>query len=211
MNNMNPDNFSDSELSDDSIVSESIDDNHSIDDYIDEAFKGEILNNKYLLINQIGHGSFATVWLSLNLQTSKYHAIKIQNYEDYESGIEEVDLFKKFSKNNCIYINNLIEHFEYKIDDDIHVCMVFELLAGSLYDIIKCGKYSNGLPLNIIKLIIYQLLNAMDIINNKHKILHTDIKPENILVCGVNNKHKDMITFIQKNKPLIDLIHKKKN
>ncbi|QKF94081.1 serine/threonine-protein kinase [Fadolivirus algeromassiliense] len=206
---MNPDNFSDSESCDDDSISESFDEVSSTDT-IDELLKGEILINKYLLITQIGHGSFSTVWLGYNFKSNKFYAIKIQNCEDYDSAIEEIDLHKKIGKSQCEYINTMIEHFKYEVDDGTHICMVFELLAGSVYDIMKYGKYHNGLPLNTVKTIIYQLLIAMDIVNNKHKILHTDIKPENILVYGINKKTNEMINVVQSNKPLMNMLKKPK-
>lgn len=207
---MNPDNFSDSESSDDDSRSESLDDDiHSNDDYDDEL-KGEILLNKYVLFTQIGHGSFAIVWLAMNIKDNKFYAIKMQNCEDYDNGLEEIDLLKKLKKSNCQYINTMIEHFEYEVDDGVHICMVFELMAGSVYDIIRSGKYSDGLPLNTVKIIIYQLLIAMDIVNNKFNILHTDIKPENVLVCGISNKMDEIIKYIQADKNIINMIKKSK-
>lgn len=179
-----------------------------------ENFTGELLNDKYLLFREIGRGAYAVVWLSLNIQTNNFYAIKIQFADDYEDGISEIDLFKKFQKENCQYINNLLEHFIYKpLSEDgdemgEYVCMVFELLAGSVYDIMRIGKYSNGLPFETVRTIIKQLLIAMDIINIKHKVLHTDIKPDNILVTGINNKIQAMIDLIKSNKALMNTINR---
>jgi len=185
----------------------------SSDDYRIENhddFKGNVLNNKYILINQIGSGSFATVWLALNIKDNSYCAIKMQDSDEIESGKEEINLLKKFNNSKCQFINTINDHFEYKNEDgDTFVCMVFDLLAGSLYDIIRIGKYSNGLPLNAVKSIIRQLLIAMDVIINKHKILHTDIKPDNILVVGINNKVLDMIEQVKNNKNFNNCLNKK--
>lgn len=173
------------------------------------SLKGIFLNNKYVLIYKIGAGSFSSVWLSVNVFDSKYYAIKIQNTEDYDSGIDEICLLSKFNKERCNYINYLIEDFIYKTDEGKHVCMVFNLMAGSVYDIMKVGKYSNGLPLLIVKKIVYQLLIAMDIINNKFKILHTDIKPENVLVVGKNKKINQIIKTLEKNKQYCNILKKR--
>ena len=185
----------------------------SSDDYrkdMHDDLKGELLNNKYLLITLIGSGSFATVWLALNIQNDKYYAIKIQDFDEYESGVEEIDLCKKFNNSKCKSINTIIEHFEYiQHDDEVCVCMVFELLAGSLYDIIRVGKYSNGLPLNIVKSVVKQLLVAMNIINNTHNILHADIKPDNMLVVGINNKTKEIIEQIKNDKNVTNCLNTK--
>lgn len=174
-----------------------------------ENLKGEILNGKYLIIYEIGSGSFATVWLSYNINNNKFNAIKIQNTIDYESGIEEVEILKKLNKENCVFANNLLENFVHTTEDGEHVCMVFELMAGSVYDIMRIGKYSSGLPLNTVKIIMYQLLTAMNILNSNLEKLHTDIKPENILVCGINNKFHKIIEIIKNNKKLQEILNKK--
>jgi len=156
---------------------------NSFDSFEQNLF-GEILNKKYLLIYPIGSGTFATVWLAMTLDTQHFYAIKIQNWEDYENGIDEVEILKKLRKTNNKYINTIVDDFHYEVDDGICICMVFELLVGSVYDIMKCEKYKDGLPFNIVKSIIQQLLQAMKIINEKYQIIHTDIKPENLLISS---------------------------
>ena len=113
----------------------------SYEEYNIEELKGDTLNGKYLLINKIGSGAFSTVWLSLNIKNQKYYAIKIQNMEDFDAGINEIDILKKFYNEKCPYISNMVDNFIYEIEDGSFACMVFELLAGSVYDIIRIGKY----------------------------------------------------------------------
>lgn len=171
--------------------------------------KGEILNNKYLLIYQIGKGTFATVWLALNFVDKKYYAIKMQDPEEYDNGNDEVDILKKIKNTNCEYINKMIEHFEFNDEDNCYVCMVFELMIGSAYDVVKYGKYSGGLPFGTVKTIIHQLLTAMSVLNNKYKTLHSDIKPENILIRGTSNKVNEIISAFNKNDKILQQLNKK--
>jgi len=171
-------------------------------------FVGVPLNNKYLVIHKIGYGSFATVWLAVNYRNFTYYAIKIQNEEDYESAEEEVDIMKDIKKDKSQYLNTMIESFDHESNDGIHLCMVFELMVGSVYDCIKKGKYKNGLPLNTTKVIIKNLLIAMHTLNTKYKILHTDIKPDNVLIRGVNNNFKNIINAINGNKDIKSKISK---
>ena len=71
--------------------------------------------------------------------------------------------------------------------------MVMPLMAGSIYSVIKEGKYSKGLPINIVKKCLRSLLNAMYIVHNKLKLCHTDLKPENILISGISIKVQQII------------------
>jgi serine/threonine protein kinase len=165
---------------------------------IDVDFTGIVLKQKYVAIYKLGKGTFSTVWLSYNVQDKKYYAIKIQNPDDYYEGEEEVGLLKKFKQKECKYINTLVDSFDYESEEGTHICMVCELLAGSTFDLIKSGKYKNGLPLDVVKKIIYQLLVSMDYMNKKHKIIHTDIKPENILIVGISERIKEVISRFEK-------------
>ena len=165
------------------------------DDLFEEGtdFTGSILQDNYIIIKKIGYGSFATVWLAYNLNYKIFNAIKIQHPEDFDAGDEEVDIFKRVKKTGCKYLNIMDDYFIETTEDGEHICMVFELMAGSLYDIIDKGKYSNGLEFKLVKNIMYQLIVAMDVLNNKLQLLHTDIKPENILIHGISNKTQDII------------------
>jgi serine/threonine protein kinase len=60
-----------------------------------------------------------------------------------------------------------------------HLCIVFELLSLSVFDLIKENNYQ-GQSLNFNRLIISQIIDAMKIVKDA-KLIHCDLKPENIL------------------------------
>ena len=60
-----------------------------------------------------------------------------------------------------------------------HLCIVFELLSASLYDLLKENQFK-GLSLNFSRLIISNILEGMKVIKEA-KLIHCDLKPENIL------------------------------
>ena len=150
----------------------------------------EVLKKQYAIIKKIGKGSFANVWLSYDTINNIFVAIKVQHPDNYDEGIDELKFLMRLNKYNNSNINNVLDGFidvrKDKEGKKKYVCMVFGLLAGNLYDVIKEGKYSNGLPINIIKNITKQLLLSIKLINNKMDAIHGDIKPENILIEGVN-------------------------
>ncbi len=171
-------------------VSSSEDDLSSTDDV---DFSGELIGNKYILLEKVGRGSYSTVWMAYNRISKKFYAIKIQNSRDYEDGLEEVSIYRTLGSKKCEYMNQLLESFTLKFNDGTHICMVFELMAGSIYDVMKKGTYANGLPLETTRVIIYQLLSAINFLGTQFGKIHPDIKPENILLVGTNKKYKYII------------------
>jgi dual specificity protein kinase YAK1 len=61
-----------------------------------------------------------------------------------------------------------------------HLCIVFELLSASIYDMLKENMFQ-GLSLNFSRLIISQILDALCLVRDA-KLIHCDLKPENILL-----------------------------
>jgi len=65
----------------------------------DEAYidwTGKILRNKYLLIKKLGHGSYASVWMTFNFISKKFYAIKIFHIKESGSSVAEEKYFKLF-------------------------------------------------------------------------------------------------------------------
>ena len=166
-----------------------------------DEFIGDVINNQYMLLHKIGWGSFSSVWLTYDILDDKFYALKIQTPDDYDEGIKELkiyDMIQNICKNNK-EVNTLMTlklNFIFEKDGDKYVCMLMDLMAGSLYDVIKTEKYNNGLPEESLKKVEEQLygLGSMAGLDT----IHTDIKPENILVCGVNKKYQKIIDKFNK-------------
>ncbi len=67
--------------------------------------------------------------------------------------------------------------------------MVFEVLGDSLFTFMA-QSYSKGMPLESVKVIVRQVLEGLHYLHEKCKIIHTDIKPENILLTINKSKVK---------------------
>ena len=187
--------------------SESDNEDSESSDYADEdlgnEYYGMILDNRYIILQKIGSGGFASVWLSYYINDPKkiyYYAIKIQNPEYYDEGKLEVNTFLKISKIKSEYLMNMIEYFKVNSLDTkkYSICMVFELMACSLYQLIRRGKYNKGLPPEVVYNISLQIIAGIKDIHEKLKMIHTDIKPENILIKGYEKNIKCIINEIDK-------------
>jgi serine/threonine protein kinase len=187
----------------------------SEDQNIDWRFR--VFNNKYLCLIKIGVGSYCSVWLVFNMKNLKYYALKIYNRTDYDDAIDEINKFNKLK-----HIDNLvlyIETFLYKDETyDKFMCGVMELSGYSIYDIIKLFRFSD-IKVNA-KYIRKIILQSAIILNNLHKsnYIHTDIKPENILIHKPKYEHllifekiNNIIYNIKKNEIKPSLFSKNKD
>lgn len=147
---------------------------------------GELFNNRYRIIKKLGWGAFSTVWLAYDYKESHiFKVLKIVRADKVstESVRHEIDMTSKL---NGIRTTKFIETF---LQDSIfgtHTVIVLELLGENLLEIIVRYRY-NGFKQSIVKSISHKLLEALVHIHEDVKIIHTDIKPENILVSTPSN------------------------
>ena len=86
-----------------------------------------------------------------------------------------------FDRDDC-HVLNLLNSFLYKGPYGNHFCMVFEILGVNLLEVLKRYDYK-GLPLDLVKEITRQVMMGLDFLNRICRVIHTDLKPENVLLC----------------------------
>ncbi|KAA6394676.1 MAG: putative CMGC/SRPK protein kinase [Streblomastix strix] len=147
---------------------------------------GELLNNQYLVTRKLGWGHFSTVWYCKDQINNQYVAIKIvrssQNYTHAANC--EIQLLNDITygdKLNTKCICHMCNTFTMKGPNGTHVCMVFEPCGVNLFTLLQMYQ-NDGIPLPIVKVIIKQTLIALDYLHRELKMIHTDLKPENVLL-----------------------------
>ncbi|XP_071553440.1 SRSF protein kinase 3 isoform X2 [Temnothorax nylanderi] len=150
---------------------------------------GDLFLNRYHVTRKLGWGHFSTVWLCWDLQDKRFVALKIVKSASHftETALDEIKLLKDVrdtdptdpKRNKTV---QLLNDFKISGINGLHVCMVFEVLGHNLLKLIIKSNY-RGIPRNNVKRVIRQVLEGLDYLHNKCKIIHTDIKPENVLVC----------------------------
>ncbi|XP_053104572.1 SRSF protein kinase 1 isoform X2 [Hemicordylus capensis] len=155
---------------------------------------GDLFNGRYHVIRKLGWGHFSTVWLSWDIQGKRFVAMKVvKSAEHYtETALDEIKLLRSVRNTDPDdpsreRVVQLLDDFKISGVNGSHICMVFEVLGHHLLKWIIKSNYQ-GLPLLCVKRIIQQVLQGLDYVHTKCRIIHTDIKPENILLC-VNDQY----------------------
>ncbi|KAH3684463.1 hypothetical protein WICPIJ_004557 [Wickerhamomyces pijperi] len=144
--------------------------------------------NQYVMIKKLGWGQYSTVWLVFNKFTSEYLALKIIRSDRVYSlaALDEVKLLQalKADVEHKEYLIEYKEAFWHKGPNGKHCCLVFELLGENLLQFVHVYQDKTplgGLPLPLAKSLIKQVLLGVSQLHQR-QLIHTDIKPENILI-----------------------------
>ncbi|GAB0100737.1 SRSF protein kinase 1 [Sergentomyia squamirostris] len=150
---------------------------------------GDLFQERYHVTRKLGWGHFSTVWLCWDLKDKRYVALKIVKSAPHftETAKDEIKILKAVRdsdpadpfRNKTV---QLLNDFKIHGVNGAHICMVFEVLGHNLLKLILKSNY-RGIPLPNVKSIIRQVLQGLDYLHRKCKIIHTDIKPENVLIC----------------------------
>lgn len=151
---------------------------------VGENFK----NSRYTVVQKLGWGHFSTVWLSRDNQTGKHVALKVVRSASHytETALDEIKLLKKIVDANHDHpgrehVVSLLDSFEHRGPNGLHICMVFEVLGENLLGLIKRWNH-RGIPMPLVKQITKQVLLGLDYLHRECGIIHTDLKPENVLI-----------------------------
>ncbi|KAK6203171.1 serine-threonine protein kinase, PKA suppressor [Scheffersomyces amazonensis] len=147
---------------------------------------------RYIVLDLLGSGTFGQVVKCQNLSNQSVCAVKvIKSKPAYmNQSLTEVKLLE-FLRTNSDGKNfiRLLDTFMHKE----HLCLVFELLASNLYELIKQNQFQ-GLNMKLVKLLTKQLLEAMAQLKG-FQMIHCDLKPENILLCQPDKPDIKVIDF----------------
>ena len=84
----------------------------------------------------------------------------------------EVSILRQLNHRNIIL---LLDYFE----TDHDVCVVTELAQGELFETLEDDK---RLPENVVRKIAKDLVQALHYLHS-NRVIHRDMKPQNILIC----------------------------
>nr|XP_044997740.1 cyclin-dependent kinase 18 isoform X1 [Jaculus jaculus] len=130
----------------------------------------------YVKLDKLGEGTYATVFKGRSKLTENLVALKEIRLEHEEgapcTAIREVSLLKDLKHANIVTLHDLIH-------TDRSLTLVFEYLDSDLKQYLDhCGTL---MSMHNVKIFMFQLLRGLAYCHRR-KILHRDLKPQNLLI-----------------------------
>lgn len=149
---------------------------------------------RYEVLKVIGKGSFGQVVKAYDHKTHMHVALKMVRNEKrfHRQAQEEVRILenlRKQDKDNTMNIIHMLDSFTFRN----HMCITFELLSINLYELIKKNKFQ-GFSLQLVRKFSHSLLQCLDALH-RNKIIHCDMKPENVLLKQQGRSGLKVIDF----------------
>ncbi|KAK7064513.1 kinase-like domain-containing protein [Favolaschia claudopus] len=165
---------------------------------------GQILNSRYRIVKQLGSGQHSTVWLAQSdggLKALKILTDEVTAFQGNEAF--ELEVLKSvasaqsgFSKKRLLQLEDYFNIHDNHAD---YLCLVTAPLGPSLLQV--CSKFeSKRLPPQLVKRVTRQLLEALHVLHDQCQTVHTDIKPDNIMLNTAPLSETEEIN--------LDIIHK---
>jgi len=139
---------------------------------------GHVIKGRYKLIDELGRGSFATVYIARDTKNNRIYAVKIMHLEFSDDG----ELLARFQREADILSHlsdpHIVKIFDYGDESDIHYILMDYIDGQNLkYHTLTQGSMDAFRALDYAKQIAIGLDTAF-----KHGVVHRDIKPQNIVI-----------------------------
>lgn len=130
----------------------------------------------YIKLEQLGEGSYATVYKGYSNLTHQVVALKEIRLQEEEgapfTAIREASLLKELKHSNIVTLHDIVHTRE-------TLTFVFEYVNTDLSQYME--KHAGGLDHRNVRLFLFQLLRGLSYCH-KRRVLHRDVKPQNLLI-----------------------------
>jgi cyclin-dependent kinase len=146
------------------------------------AAQGWLAMEKYQKVEKIGEGTYGVVYKARNRLTGELVALKKIRLEAEDEGIpstaiREISILKELQHPNIVRLHDVI-HTEKKLT------LVFEFLDLDLKKFLDASAVESLAP-QTIKTLLFQLLAGVSFCHDR-RVLHRDLKPQNLLINKEN-------------------------
>jgi serine/threonine-protein kinase SRPK3 len=151
---------------------------------------------RYHVIRKLGWGQFSTVWLARDDSvqrggSGREVAIKVTKGSRREAKSSRCEIamleeMRRLDPGDSMCCVRLLDSFEHQGPNGLHVCMVLEPLAEDLLSLADDEDLAPGgrLPLPLVRRIVRQLLVGLAFVHGECRLVHTDLKLENVMLAA---------------------------
>jgi serine/threonine protein kinase len=153
-----------------------------------DIWVGKTIKGRYRVIQKLGEGGMATVYLVEQINIERKAALKLLHGQ-YASDQEFVRRFRQEAKLAAsLNHSNVIKVYDFDQAEDGSLFISMEYLEGkNLKEVMQTGSIDIARAVRLAIQIAEGLLTA-----HRAGVIHRDIKPENIMVVGDGNEIKLM-------------------
>jgi len=144
-----------------------------------------VLMERYSKIEKVGEGTYGVVYKAKDVTTGEVVALKKIRLEAEDEGvpstaIREISLLKELKDDNVVRLLDIVHA-------DAKLYLVFEFLDVDLKRYMEhANKVGNPIAPDMVKKFTYQLNSGL-LYCHSHRILHRDLKPQNLLIDKYDN------------------------
>ncbi|KAF8482197.1 kinase-like domain-containing protein [Gautieria morchelliformis] len=164
----------------------------------------DVLQNRYRIVNKLGYGAYATVWLVDDLASGRCAALKVLAAN--VSNVSEVAVLRRLKQrqlddggsNGQEFLVEFLDDFKVEGPNGTHQCIVTEVLGPSIgadvYDIYDEELY----PIEIAKNLVAQVMRGVAYLHSCG-VVHGDLHAGNILfrIPGIEQmSHQDLQKYL---------------
>jgi serine/threonine protein kinase len=152
---------------------------------------GITVGHRLTVVSLLGSGTFANVYRCSKANSSKQYALKVVTKDDL--GPYEAEILQLISdrQSESYYCMKLLRQFTYR---KVFKCLVMPIYGPSCFDVLKLNNF-RGLFIQRVRDLALGIFAGLQFLNDLN-IIHTDIKPENIVLRREGDyRHPIIIDF----------------
>lgn len=155
---------------------------------------GDHLAYRYEIVHVLGKGAFGQVIQAFDHKTKELVALKviINTQQMHEQGKIEVSIVQRLNQGDGFENSHIIEGKDFFIFRN-HICATFEILGQNLYEYSRSLRF-RPLGMGQLRSIAFEMLTGLMYIHDL-KVIHADLKPENVLLVPNSTRSVKIIDF----------------